>query len=236
MFLQIFLFIVFIVYFAKPDVERYIKAEVIILINLNKILISIVLLILYPPQVMIVRETINSKGIPSPAITIVGRQPPKNGWRINSGSKLEHTCKTYQDNQTERCIEENTFNKTEIVKDILLGSKSDLQAVLKGQYLSMNRSISVLQNLSPSFTVTIYGMTFTWSSSAKISPNLRLLLCLPFNKSYMFYIHDKGFFVPNNVPEISGFPRLFLKSNPTGSLVTCDKQKIYSQICSYMPF
>ena len=178
---------------------------------------------------MIVKETISSKGIPSPSITIVGRQLPKNGWKINSGSKLEHTCKTYQDNQTEICIEENTFNRTEIVKDILLGSKPDLQAVLKGDQLSKNRSISVLQNLSPSFTITIYGMTFTWSSSAKISPKIRVLLCLPFNKSYMFYIHDKDFFVPNTVPKISGFPRLFLKSNPTGSIVTSSSIEIYEK-------
>ena len=166
------------------------------------------------------KETMNSKGIPAPSITIVGRQLPKNGWRLNSGSKLAHTCKTYQDNQTEQCIEENTFNQSEIVKDILVGSKPDLQAVLKGEQLSGNRSISVLQNLSKSFTITVYGMTFTWSSEEKISPKIRLLLCLPFNKSYMFYIHDKDFFVPNTVPEISGFPRLFLKSNPTGLLVS----------------
>ena len=169
---------------------------------------------------MIVKETISSKGIPAPTITIVGRELPKNGWRSNSGSKLVHTCKTYPANQTERCIEENTFDQSEIVKDILLGSKPDLQAVLNGEQLNMNRSLSVLENLSPSFTITIYGMTFTWSSSEKISPKMRLMLCLPFNKSYMFYIHDKDFFVPNNVPEISGFPRLFLKSNPTGLLVS----------------
>ena len=96
------------------------------------------------PQVMIVKETISSKGIVAPELTIVGRQLPKNGWRLNSGSKLAHTCKAYQDNQTERCIEENTFNQSEIVKDILLGSKPDLQAVLNGEQLNLTRSLSVL--------------------------------------------------------------------------------------------
>ena len=179
---------------------------------------------------MIVKETISSNGIASPALTIVGRKLPKNGWKINSGTKLVDICKTYQDNQTERCIEENSFDQSDVVKEILLGNKPDSQKVLKGKKLEMNRSISVLQNLAPSLTVTGYGMTFTWSSLEKMSPSMRLTLCfflffsfftrlslcLSFNMSYMFFIHDKDFFVPNNVPEISGFPRLFLKDNPSG--------------------
>ena len=128
-------------------------------------------------QVMIVKETISSNGIASPALTIVGRKLPKNGWKINSGTKLVNICKTYQDNQTERCIEENSFDQSDVVKEILLGNKPDSQTVLKGKHLEMNRSISVLQNLAPSLTVTAYGMTFTWSSLEKMSPSMRLTLC-----------------------------------------------------------
>ena len=79
---------------------------------------------------MIVKETINSKGIEAPAITIVARNSPDNGWKVNSGAKLTTTCKTYQDNETERCIEENTISQSEIVKDILLGSKPDSKIIL----------------------------------------------------------------------------------------------------------
>ena len=46
--------------------------------------------------------------------------------------------------------------------------------------------------------------------------SFRITLCLALNKSYMFFIHDKNFFLPSTVPAISGFPRLHLKARPTG--------------------
>ena len=141
-------------------------------------------------QVMIVKETISSNGIASPALTIVGRKLPKNGWKINSGSKLVDICKTYPDNQTERCIEENSFDQSDVVKEILLGNKPDSQKVLKGKHLEMNRSISVLQNLAPSLTVTAYGMTFTWSSLEKMSPSMRLTLCFCFFGTFFSFFYQ----------------------------------------------
>ena len=44
--LQIFLFIVFTVFFAKPDVERFNKAEVIILTNLLILIVFVLLVVL----------------------------------------------------------------------------------------------------------------------------------------------------------------------------------------------
>ena len=49
--------------------------------------------------------------------------------------------------------------------------------------------------------------------------SFRITLCLALNKSYMFFIHDKNFFLPSTVPTISGFPRLHLKARPTGFFV-----------------
>ena len=83
------------------------------------------------------------------------------------------TCQSYQDNETERCIEENTFAQSDIVKDILLGSKPDSKEVLKGKQLDNNRSISVLGHISPIFALTAHGMTFAWNSAERISPQIR---------------------------------------------------------------
>ena len=83
------------------------------------------------------------------------------------------TCQSYQDNETERCIEENTFAQGDIVKDILHGSKSDSKEVLKGKQLDNNRSISVLGHISPIFALTAHGMTFAWNSAERISPKIR---------------------------------------------------------------
>ena len=108
---------------------------------------------------------------------ILGRNPgtqgADNGWKINSGAKLVSTCQSYQDNETERCIEENTFAQSDIVKNILLGSKPHSKEVLKGKQLDNNRSISVLNNLSPIFALTAHGMTFAWNSAERISPKIR---------------------------------------------------------------
>ena len=104
---------------------------------------------------------------------ILGRNPPDNGWKINSAAKLVGTCQSYQDNETERCIEENTFAQSDIVKDILLGSKPDSKEVLKGKQLDNNRSISVLGHISPIFALTAHGMTFAWNSAERISPKIR---------------------------------------------------------------
>ena len=83
------------------------------------------------------------------------------------------TCQSYQDNETERCIEENTFAQSDIVKNILLGNKQDSKDVLKGKQLDNKQTISVLGDLSPIFALTAHGMTFTWNSAKKVSPQIR---------------------------------------------------------------
>ena len=115
---------------------------------------------------------------------------------------MDKLCETYFDNQTQQCIEENTLDQSDVVKEVLIGKKSTTKKVMEEN--KTNSSISYLQSLKAGFGKTNFVMTYTFDTSVKISTKKRITLCLSFNKSYKIFIHDKEFFLLNSVPSISG--------------------------------
>ena len=174
---QACLFSTFLLLFAIPDITRF---------NLKEVMV-----------VELVRKT---KGMKAPSVTIVGRNNPNLAWK-NSGSNLDEVCENYPENQTERCIEENALDQSDVVKDILIGDRIAEKGVLekKAEY-----NISHVGSLRPYFSRTMYGISYTFENSLEVSLKERITLCLSFNKSYSIFIHDKEFFLLNNVPSLSG--------------------------------
>ena len=175
---QICLFSLFLFLFAIPDIKRFNAKEV-----------------------MVVKLTRRTEGMKAPSVTIVGRNSPNLAWKT-WGPTLDQLCESYSENQTQQCIEENTLDQSDIIKDVLVGDKLTTIAVLKENKL--NSSISYLKQLKAKFKRTIYGMTYTFDESIQISNFKRITLCLSFNKSYNIFVHDKEFFLFNSVPSISG--------------------------------
>ena len=175
---QACLFSLFLFLFAIPDIERFNAKEVIV--------------------VKLSRKT---NGMKAPSITITGKPYPGSAWKI-SGSKLDKLCETYSDNKTQQCIEDNTIDQSDVIKDVLVGDKSSTKEVLKEN--KANSSISHLKSLTTDLRKTGFGISYTFDESLKISMEVRITLCLSFNKSYYIFLHDKDFFLLNNVPPISG--------------------------------
>ena len=175
---QACLFSLFLFLFAIPDIERFNAKEVIV--------------------VKLSRKT---NGMKAPSITITGKPYPGSAWKI-SGSKLDKLCETYSDNKTQQCIEDNTIDQSDVIKDVLVGDKSSTKEVLKEN--KANSSISHLKSLTTDLRKTGFGISYTFDESLKISMEVRITLCLSFNKSYYIWLHDKDFFFLNSVPPISG--------------------------------
>ena len=175
---QACLFSLFLFLFAIPDIERFNAKEVIV-----------------------VKMSRKTKGMKAPSITIIGKNHPGSAWKI-SGSKLDKLCETYSDNKTQQCIEENTIDQSDVIKDVLVGDKSSTKEVLKEN--KANSSISHLKSLTTDLRKTGFGISYTFDESVKISMEERITLCLGFNKSYKIWLHDKDFFFLNSVPPISG--------------------------------
>ena len=184
---QACLFSLFLFLFAIPDIERFNAKEVIV-----------------------VKMSRKTNGMKAPSITITGKPYPGSAWKI-SGSKLDKLCETYSDNKTQQCIEDNTIDQSDVIKDVLVGDQSSTKEVLKEN--QANSSISHLKSLKAEFSGIFFGVSYIFDESVKISMKERITLCLSFNKIYNIVIHDNEFFLFNTVPSISG--------------QSCKKQKCY---------
>ena len=170
--IQLLLLVIFSVFFGRPAVERYLAKQVRI-------------------------ETTKSEtgGIPAPAITlVVYSQETRNGWRTESRDNhdvfdlIGHHCGEASD--IEKCIEDETFMKTEAYKNVLLGFSS--QTSLESPSL-----------VTVDFTSTFRGRSYTLDFNQKIDPDeaaTQLFLSFENWNNYALYIHDKNYFLLNDNP------------------------------------
>ena len=73
---------------------------------------------------MVISSKRQTHGIEAPTLTIVARNNlTKIGWRSNltHGGRMESQCKEFTNGDIDRCVFEKTYNKTEFIKDVLLG-------------------------------------------------------------------------------------------------------------------
>ena len=166
--LQVILLTIFLHFFGLPALQNYREMKV-----------------------MVISSRKDTGGIQGPAITLSARNPhTKIGWRnnIRGYNIIESTCKNFT--AIEECITKNTFNQSDVFKDVLLGVKT-------------KKSI-LTQNLwSEDFTVTWAGRTYTLDIPHRIGPNDKvdqLFITFDYEHIKRIYIHDPNFFIQNSNP------------------------------------
>ena len=147
-----------------------------------------------------VRTKRNTGGIPSPAMTVVARDPNTLlGWKDDFNET--DWCHRRKENQTmEECIESHTFKRHDVIKDVLWGYDS--------------KSIMSDDLVYEDFTMTWQGKFFFVNVSKTMLPtnNVRLSLALSDRFVYKIFIHEPDFFEINYQPT---FPAISKTINPT---------------------
>ena len=132
-------------------------------------------------EVMIVKTTKDTKGIPSPAFTLAVRNQFDKGTCYDKEASIED------------CIEENTRNGSEILKRAIVG-------------YTLNKEINLTQEiLKEDFTNSWSGRYYTLNLDTKIGPNVdddMLFLELKANVKleYTIFLHDPKYFLFNENP------------------------------------
>ena len=185
---QLLLFGVFLYLFGKPAVERYLDKKVIVVTSRRE-----------------------RGGTPAPALTIVvRRRDTGTGWKketVETKSFVDFICGDTDTNQSiTGCIEENTFDLSEISQGVNLG--------LPVPGVSSN---VVKDPWIEDFTYSFMGRTYTLN----ITKNLRydsltdslLRIGLEPNFTFDIFIHDPKYFYATRNPE-SGAPSVRKAVNP----------------------
>ena len=160
--LQLILLSVFIFMYGIPAFQRLIKRETIVLKSVEK-----------------------RGGIEAPSITIVGYSPATfMGWRTrpeDPWDAITSNCKNFSD--VEHCLEAETFNGPELIKDTLIGFEKKL---------SLGATEEIWQS---DFTAVYGGRSHTLDPERKIGPNYgqdQLFVLLDQAYAHTIMIHDKG--------------------------------------------
>ena len=177
--LQMVLIFIFLYFFGVPAIKQFLAREV-----------------------MVVKTLRNSWGkIAAPAITINARNPKTlRGWR-GDNRDIEKAC--LQRNDSVTCIDNGTYNQSDIFNDVLLGYRKKLSL------------INVTNLWRRDYLRAVEGSIFTFNFLLSVGPNLwndRLIFELSYALQYRFFIHDPKYFVLtwNN----AYFPVTFLDSKP----------------------
>ena len=179
---QVSLVLIFLYFFGAPAINRYLAKEV-----------------------MVVKTLRNSGGkIAAPSISVDARNPKTaRGWRGDDRNTEKYLEACIQRNDSEMCIDNETFSHSDVFNDVLLGYFKKL-------------SLKNLTNLwRKDYTRTKGGSIFTFNFPLSVGPNTwndRLIFELSFALQYRFFIHDPKYFVLtwNN----AYFPVTFLDSKP----------------------
>ena len=128
---------------------------------------------------MVVETTKDTKGIPSPEITISVVNQIKNDSCFDKNASIEH------------CLERDTLERSEILRRVIIGWRR-------------KKEINLTQeNLREDFTFNYAGRYYTLDLSMKIGPDDfedQLFLELNTNLSYTILIHDPEYFLYNINP------------------------------------
>ena len=183
--LQLLLLFFFLKNFGEPAVKRYLMR-----------------------QTMVVRCKRPTGGIEAPEITIVGHNKTGGTWRepghlrgrVDVLNSIEAFCEG-EENIT-GCIIQKTYERTEFVKNALLGS--DKRESLMSPTL-----------WSEDFTNTRSGRSYTLKVGNRIGPRFSkdyIMLYLDVNLKYDIFIHEEKFFLLN---ENMAFPSQFIGVDPS---------------------
>ena len=122
---------------------------------------------------------------------------------------MTHVIQAFCENTTSRsdtihgCIKENTYNQTDVWKDVLLG-------------YTMQKSLLKDDGLwTEDFTWSWYGRTYTLDITDKIGLDEktgRLFVAFEYDLNYDIFVHDPFYFAMNDNP--TTFPSTILRIRP----------------------
>ena len=129
--------------------------------------------------VMVVETSKDTNGIPIPAITVSAM-----------GQISGDTC-FHRNASIEDCLEENTLNRSDLLKNVVLGFHNREKIELRQEFLSED------------FTSVWAGRYFTLNLPLKIGPNYskdQLFFSLHSNLTFTVFVHDPDYFLFNLNP------------------------------------
>ena len=186
--LQLGLFLVFLFDYGIPSIYKYLDAKT-IRIKTRK----------------------ESGGIEAPSISIAAWTPGTAwGWFnqsediVHEDDSLRHQCKGFND--TAQCIRNPTYEQSDFIKDIVIGSE---------EKVSLLTSES---SLVEDFTNVRFGRSYTLNPDRRIGPDYKkdeIILILDPNLMYSVILHDKKFFLMSENPY--GIPSIYIKIDPSST-------------------
>jgi hypothetical protein len=221
--LQLSLLVVFSTLFGWPAIQRCSAVQC------RAVQCKVVQCRYLEKQVRVLGLHTTTGGIPAPVITVRGNMltqhyyadmyvlykmqvvvlgpTTKNGWRStnpngnpDSFALVEPHCGHTGD--IEGCIEKETFNESDGLKEIMLG--------FSAKTLFKNRTETTVD-----FTSSWQGRTYTMDIDTNISPDdttTQMFLSFSSKRNYKLYIHDRDYFILNDNPY--GLPTLVRQLYP----------------------
>ena len=158
---------------------------------------------------MVIKSSLPTGGIEAPAITIVARNPDtKMGWRYKENQPasysdiLRHQCKDYLETNIEHCINQKTYDRSEVIADSFSGSLTTTPT----------------NNFTSDLTYVRVGRSYTLNIDRRIGFDDgidQIFILFNYNLIYDIFIHDQNYFLNNINP--FGLPSLYQKLNPNTS-------------------
>ena len=238
--LQIVLFVLFLIFFGIPSVEKY----------LDK-------------QTIVVSSEEQTNGIEAPAITFVATLK-KQGWKsvaknLNYKSfVMVHHCRAKNFTDINICQKNGTFGRDDFLKLARLGYYKE----------NSSRSFNESSMWTEDMTVTYYGRHFTLNPSMKMTNALdqAFIFEVDISFDYSIWLHDENFFIVNENPfglpsklwiiagqELTGAGGFFhevsltkhkrlnlnrrpCEEDPRYSFATCTKEKLSEKVGCRLPW
>ena len=164
-------------------------------------------------KVLVVKSRRDTKGTPAPAVTIVMRNDEtQSGWKekgqLGSAGFVQPLCSDANTTKSfASCIQKNTYNKSELIKSVMIGSAENNGSSKVGDH-----------NWKEDFTHIYAGRIYTLDYNFKLKASsvsesaLKTSLYTNVKYEYEIYIHDPSFFYITRNEE-SGHPNLRIPIN-----------------------
>jgi hypothetical protein len=180
--------VIFFLYFGLPSIQRFQAREV-----------------------MVMTSKIATGGSPAPAITFMPRNRQTTfGWKSAYENAtfphyIQPICGNRKSGRTsiEGCINKNTYNQTEVFKDVLLG------------YTTRTSLLKRKDIWTHDFTVSYYGRAYTLNIEQNIGPDdskYQVFVAVGYDIDYRIIIHDPLYFALNINP--AAFPSITMIIRP----------------------
>ena len=197
--LQVVLFGIFLYMYGEPAIAKLAKQSTIV-----------------------IKERAHTNGIGAPSITISARgRDSLLGWkkksaaitRAKTNDMIVHQCRNFS--SVEECLNSETFNRSDVIKDTLVGFERRLSLMNKDKIWSSD------------FTYVRSGRSYTVHPEMLIGPlddRDQIIVLLDNNYAYDIFVHEKNFFMLND--NRCTFPSVNFKIVPKAS----DNYRFYHKI------